>query len=762
MRTGKKLLALLLALSMALSLTVTAFAEDESAAGSEAAPAEETTETAGEETAAAGETESAGGVTVLYTNDIHTYITKDLTYSKVAAYKDSLENVLLVDAGDHIQGTAYGSMDKGATIAQLMNAAGYDLATLGNHEFDYGMDGCMAAIEAADFPYVSCNFYHEANGVAGENVLDSYKVFEVGGVKIAFIGITTPESFTKSTPSYFQDENGNYIYGIAGGTDGEALYTAVQNAIDAASAEADYVIALGHLGVDESSQPWTSREVIANTTGLDAFIDGHSHTTIPMEEVTDEGGNTVILTQTGSYLDAVGQMTIAADGTITTQLLTAENLAEVTPDAEVKAIEDAWVAELDEQLGQVIGYSQVTLDNYDAEGNRLVRKQETNTGDFAADALYYLFDEMDLDVDVAVMNGGGVRNEAVTGEISYQTCKAIHTFGNVACLQTVTGQQLLDALEWGAKDVTADGSVENGGFLHVSGLRYTINTAIPSTVQQDDKGVWTGGPTGAYRVTNVEVLNNETGAYEPLDLTAQYNLAGYNYTLRDLGDGFAMFDGAVNVLDYVSEDYMVLANYVESFPVDEATGLPTIPADSQYAEVTGNGRITIVNEPVAEEPVETTGYTDVSEANWYYEAVTYVTENSLMAGETETTFAPAAAVTGEALTAALNAVSSAEAAADGETVTREALAVLLWTRAGSPEAETDLSAFADADTVSAENQTAVAWAVAQGLLQGNADGTLDLDGVVTRAQAATVVMRLHQAAPAEEAPAEETTEAQAA
>ena len=762
MRTGKKLLALLLALSMALSLTVTAFAEDESAAGSEAAPAEETTETAGEETAAAGETEAAGGVTVLYTNDIHTYITKDLTYSKVAAYKDSLENVLLVDAGDHIQGTAYGSMDKGATIAQLMNAAGYDLATLGNHEFDYGMDGCMAAIEAADFPYVSCNFYHEANGVAGENVLDSYKVFEVGGVKIAFIGITTPESFTKSTPSYFQDENGNYIYGIAGGADGEALYTAVQNAIDAASAEADYVIALGHLGVDESSQPWTSREVIANTTGLDAFIDGHSHTTIPMEEVTDEGGNTVILTQTGSYLDAVGQMTIAADGTITTQLLTAENLAEVTPDAEVKAIEDAWVAELDEQLGQVIGYSQVTLDNYDAEGNRLVRKQETNTGDFAADALYYLFDEMDLDVDVAVMNGGGVRNEAVTGEISYQTCKAIHTFGNVACLQTVTGQQLLDALEWGAKDVTADGSVENGGFLHVSGLRYTINTAIPSTVQQDDKGVWTGGPTGAYRVTNVEVLNNETGAYEPLDLTAQYNLAGYNYTLRDLGDGFAMFDGAVNVLDYVSEDYMVLANYVESFPVDEATGLPTIPADSQYAEVTGNGRITIVNEPVAEEPVETTGYTDVSEANWYYEAVTYVTENSLMAGETETTFAPAAAVTGEALTAALNAVSSAEAAADGETVTREALAVLLWTRAGSPEAETDLSAFADADTVSAENQTAVAWAVAQGLLQGNADGTLDLDGVVTRAQAATVVMRLHQAAPAEEAPAEETTEAQAA
>ena len=268
----------------------------------------------------------AEDVVVLYTNDIHTYIDNNvgegnengLTYSKVAGYKASLDNALLVDAGDHIQGTAYGSMDDGATISELMNAAGYDVATLGNHEFDYDMEGALAAIERADFPYVSCNFYHEENGVAGENVLDSYVVLEAGGVSIAFVGITTPESFTKSTPAYFQDDEGNYIYGIAGGEDGQALYDAVQEAIDAASAEADYVVALGHLGVDASSQPWTSREVIANTTGLDAFIDGHSHTTIPMEEVTDADGNTVVLTQTGSYLDALGQMTISADGTITT------------------------------------------------------------------------------------------------------------------------------------------------------------------------------------------------------------------------------------------------------------------------------------------------------------------------------------------------------------------------------------------------------------------------------------------------------------
>ena len=606
MRTrASKLLSLILSAALCLSLTVTVSAA-EADAGQE------------------------GAVTILYTNDIHTYIDNNvgegnengLTYSKVAGYRDSLGGALLVDAGDAIQGTAYGSMDEGATITKLMNAAGYDAATLGNHEFDYDMEGCLAAIDAAEFPYISCNFYHEKNGVPGENVLDSYVVLETNGVKVAFVGITTPESFTKSTPAYFQDDAGNYIYGIAGGEDGSDLYDAVQTAIDAASAEADYVIALGHLGVDLSSRPWTSEEVIANTTGLDAFIDGHSHTTVEMREVTDEAGETVVLTQTGSYLSALGQMTISADGTITTELLTGEDLADVTPDPAVKAIEDAWIGEIDAELGQVIGSTADVLTNYAEDGTtRLVRKQETNTGDFAADALYYLFDSMGLDVDVAIMNGGGIRNTSTTGDISYLTCKEIHTFGNVACLQTVTGQQLLDALEWGAKNVAPAGvpAVENGGFLQVSGLKYTINASIPSTVQQDDKGVWTGGPTGEYRVTDVQVLNNETGAYEPLDLNASYNLAGYNYTLRDLGDGFAMFDGAVNVLDYVMEDYMVLANYVQSFPGGVVTG---------YAEPAG--RITIVEEAAgtpaepAEEPAEPAVDPEPSEPAEPAEGTTYV------------------------------------------------------------------------------------------------------------------------------------------
>ncbi len=551
-------------------------------------------------TYAADENELSEDIVILYTNDIHTYIDGELSYDNIAALKKNLEtqykNVLLADAGDHIQGTAYGSMDKGETIIELMNAAGYDVATLGNHEFDYGMNGCMNVIDKAEFTYSSCNFYHEEDGVRKSNVLDSFVLFNCGDEVIAFIGITTPETFTKSTPAYFQDEDGNYIYGISSGDDGSDLYEDVQNAVDEArDAGATKVIALGHLGDGSDSRPWTSEETIANVSGLDAFIDGHSHSIVEGKNITDKDGNDVLLTQTGEYFNNIGVMIIDAEtGEITTELL--DEYTE--SDTNVKAIKDAWISDVDEQLGTNIGSATVTFDNYDSDGNRLVRSQETNSGDFCADALYYLFDNMDMDVDVAIMNGGGIRNQAITGELSYKTCKEIHTFGNVACLQTVTGQQILDALEWGARFV---GESENGGFLHVSGLTYKIDCSVPDTTQRDDKGVWTGGPTGDYRVYDVMIYNKETNTWDELELTAKYNLAGYNYTLRDLGDGFSMFDGAVNVLDYVMEDYMVLSNYVGAFEsgVVGATNSPLSKKYSafavDYGTINGTGRIEVNN-----------------------------------------------------------------------------------------------------------------------------------------------------------------------
>ena len=631
----RKILSLLLALVLCVSLfgcAANQAPEHVYAPTEETAPATEATE----ETTPATEPElPAEDIVILYTNDVHTYIDGVLNYSVIAALKEALQaeypHVLLLDAGDHIQGTAFGSMDKGETIIRLMNETGYDLATMGNHEFDYGMEGRINVCQWAEFPYVSCNFYHEADGVRGENVLPGYVTFELGGTKLAILGITTPETFTKSTPAYFQDENGNYIYGISGGEDGSALYADVQAAIDQAKGEgADMVIALGHLGDDMASQPWTSEETIANVSGLTAFIDGHSHSTVVGKEVAGKDGASVLLTQTGEYFDAIGMMLIDGEtGAITTDLI---GYAEITEtvlgedgnpvldedgnevtqvvgyefvselykgewcvDEEVAAIQNAWIEEIDTQLGQIIGSTELTFDNYDAEGKRLVRSQETNTGDFAADALYFLFDDMGLDVDVAIMNGGGVRNKAVTGELSYLTAKSIHTFGNVACLQTITGQQLLDALEWGARD--AGSGKECGGFLQVAGITYKIDAEWPASLQADDKGVWIGAPTGGYRVHDVMVYNKETGVYEPLDLTATYNLAGYNYTLRDLGDGFNMFSGAVNVLDYVMEDYMVLSNYIQAFEggVIEAANSPLLAKYSgmllDYGTVNGSGRI---------------------------------------------------------------------------------------------------------------------------------------------------------------------------
>ena len=630
----RKLLSVLLVLALSLGLVACGGSQEPATTAPAASVAQTTAAT---EAASARE-----DVVILYTNDVHTYIDGPMGYDFVAGLKkqlqSSVKNVLLVDAGDAIQGTAYGSMDKGQTILSLMNAAGYDAATLGNHEFDYGMDGCKSILEKASFPYLSCNFYQEKDGVRGENVLPNFQIFEMGGRKIAFVGVTTPESFTKSTPAYFQDENGNYIYGISGGEDGSALYADVQTAIDGALAEgADMIIGLGHLGDDPASKPWTSQETIANVSGFQAFIDGHSHSEMPSTLVTDKAGNSVVLTQTGDYLSNVGMMHIAPDGTITTDLVTFEEITEPVlddkgqpvldkdgepetqvvgynivsdlykslcgenaptwlSDVTVKGIQDGWIEEINTQLGQTIGSTALTFDNYTADGQRLVRSQETNTGDFAADALYYLFDNMGLDVDVAVMNGGGVRNKALTGELSYLSAKQIHTFGNVACLQTITGQQLLDALEWGARS-TGTGE-ECGGFLQVAGITYQIDSEWPSSVQKDDKGVWVGAPTGGYRVHDVQVYNKDTKAYEPLDLTASYNLAGYNYTLRDMGDGFNMFSGAVNVLDYVMEDYMVLANYIQGFEggVVEATNSPLAAKFPgmllDYSTVEGSGRIT--------------------------------------------------------------------------------------------------------------------------------------------------------------------------
>ena len=529
-------------------------------------------------------------VTILYTNDVHTYIDKqapELTYAAIAALKQSYQNagkkVLLVDAGDHVQGTAYGSMDQGASIIQLMNAAGYDAATPGNHEFDYGMDRAKELMRDADFPYLSCNWVDLRTNL---RVLPEIKVFVRGGVRIAFVGITTPETFTKSTPAYFMNKTQTkYIYDILGGEDGQKLYSAVQKAVDKAKCLADVVIGLGHLGVDPSSSPWTSEEVIAHTTGFDAFIDGHSHTVMENKQVADASGRLVTLTQTGSYFANVGEMTIAPDGTISTRLVSTYDQEDVA----VAAEQAAWVSSVDEMLGEKIAVADTKFYITDpATGKRRIRSGETNLGDFVADGIYTYFNEVEqLHCDIAIMNGGGIRTDVAAGYWTFKTCKQVSPFGNVACLMSVTGKQIQDALEFAARFAGAEGK-ENGGFLQVAGATYEIHTDIPNTVQTDDKNVWIGSATGTPRVQNVKIYDRHTGTYEPLDLAKTYALAGMNYTLRNLGDGFAMFDGAELIKDYVSEDYLVMSTYAMTFGGVDAEGLPHLSsANSVLAEYPG-------------------------------------------------------------------------------------------------------------------------------------------------------------------------------
>ena len=529
-------------------------------------------------------------VTILYTNDVHTYIDKqapELTYAAIAALKQSYQNagkkVLLVDAGDHVQGTAYGSMDEGASIIELMNAAGYDAATPGNHEFDYGMDRAKELMRDADFPYLSCNWVDLRTNL---RVLPEIKVFVRGGVRIAFVGITTPETFTKSTPAYFMNKaQTKYIYDILGGEDGQKLYSAVQKAVDKAKCLADVVIGLGHLGVDPSSSPWTSEEVIAHTTGFDAFIDGHSHTVMENKQVADASGRMVTLTQTGSYFANVGEMTIAPDGTISTRLVSTYD----QEDPAVAAEQAAWVSSVDEMLGEKIAVADTKFYITDpATGKRRIRSGETNLGDFVADGIYTYFNEVEqLHCDIAIMNGGGIRSDEDAGYWTFKTCKQVSPFGNVACLMSATGKQIQDALEFAARFAGAEGK-ENGGFLQVAGATYEIHTDIPNTVQTDDKNVWIGSATGTPRVQNVKIYDRANGTYVPLDENKTYALAGMNYTLRNLGDGFAMFDGAELIKDYVSEDYLVMSTYAMTFGGVDAEGLPHLSsANSVLAEYPG-------------------------------------------------------------------------------------------------------------------------------------------------------------------------------
>lgn len=524
------------------------------------------------------------GIVILHTNDVHCGINANddtFGYADLAAYRAKLEaegyTTLLVDAGDSVQGDVIGTLSDGSFPLQIMNEMGYDLAVPGNHEFDFGMDNFFSLKDSAEFPYISANF---VDLTSGDTVLDSYKIIDADGVKIGFIGISTPETITKSTPAFFKNDNGDYIYGFCSGNNGEELYNAVQSAVDSASADgADYIVAVGHLGIDEQSSPWTSKEVISNVSGIDVFIDGHSHSVIDGETVTDKNGESVLLASTGTKLSTIGTVTISddeissklvskSDYVVSDDTSSSEYAAYTEIDSFIKGIE----AEYSELANTVVAKTNIDLTIIKpGTDERIIRNNETNLGDLCADAYRSL-----LDADIAFVNGGGIRANIEKGDITYAEIIAVHPFGNSACLIEATGQQILDALELGASNTPE----ESGGFLQVSGLTYEIHTDIPSSVVLTDNKEFVK-VDGEYRVKNVMVGG------EPLELDKTYTLASHNYMLKAGGDGYTMFSGCNILKDEVMIDNQVLITYI----TDTLGG----NVGDEYAEPYGQGRITIIS-----------------------------------------------------------------------------------------------------------------------------------------------------------------------
>lgn len=484
-------------------------------------------------------------IVVLYTNDVHSGIDDNIGYAGLAAYKaeklKQTNHVTLVDAGDAIQGGTSGALSKGQYPIDIMNKVGYDIAVPGNHEFDYGMDRFFELVKASKAKYISSNFMDLRTD---KSVFEPYVIKEYGQAKVAFVGISTPESITKSTPAYFQNDKGEYIYGFQNDATGDKLYATVQSAIDAAKkAGANYVIAIGHLGIDEQSKPWTSKEVIAKTTGLDAFIDGHSHSTIASEIVKNKEGKDVTLSSTGTKLAAIGELVISG-GKISTSLITNYEAKDATVDEFIKEVNDKVSA----LTKKVIGKSAVNLTTMEADGKtRAIRNQETNLGDFCADAYKYA-----ANADIGFIQGGGIRANINAGDITYGDMLAVHPWGSMLCKIEVTGQQVLDALEFATRN-TPD---EVGGFLQVSGITFDIDTTVPSTVKTDDNKMYVS-VEGARRVLNVKVNGVAIDPYKT------YTLASTNYILKDQGDGYTMFKDCKLLLDESLIDTQVLMNYIQ-------------------------------------------------------------------------------------------------------------------------------------------------------------------------------------------------------
>ncbi len=718
----KKLLSLFLVLALAFSLCVGVLAE----------------EPAGE---------LAGEIVILHTNDVHGAIS---SYAKVAALKAEYEakgaEVLLMDAGDYIQGEPYVSVSQGETAIRLMNYVGYDVATIGNHEFDYGYENLAKLAAAAEFPIIAANVMYN-----GKTAFEANKVFELeSGVKVGVFGLSTPETATKAHPGK--------IKGVTF-LSGDDMNKAAQAQVDELTAAGcDYIICLGHLGIDDSSKGYRSVDLLEAVTGIDVFIDGHSHSSLDDVKALvgkDCKVGDTLLTSTGTKLATVGAVVISEDG-ISIESVDLEKYE--GSDDVVEEAAQLVIDEVDAAYGEVFAKSEVELCGEKAPGNRT---EETNNGDLIADAILWQAKKdgslpvADENV-IAITNGGGIRAAIAAGDITKKDVNTVLPFGNTVAYVTVKGSVLLEALE--ASTYCTPEAV--GAFPQVAGIEFTVDTNKAYDQGEQYPGSTYYAPASINRVT-IESINGK--AFDP---EATYVVVTNDF-LAAGGDTYYAFSVSTSVDTGIPMDEAVM-----SYITEELKGVVTA---EKYGEP--QGRITVL------EPV----FTDVVEGKWYYDAVMTAYEKELMNGVTANTFEPLTAMNRAMLVTMLYRLEGSPAVEGnvsetftdckdtayyanavlwafqneivtgrGETtfeplsnLTRQEMAVILYNymkyKGADEVTEPELS-YSDADKVASWATAAVAYCTQTELMNGVTAETFDPAGSANRAMGATVLVRIAEAA----------------
>lgn len=447
---------------------------------------------------------------IVFENDVHGSVDR---YEFLAGFRDGLKAsgypVITVSVGDFLQGSAYAAMSKGQFCVDMMNAVGYDVVTVGNHDLDYGLPYLISIRDSLSNTAMICSNLLDANG---QNCLPAFTFCNVGGYKVAFVGVLTSATEQLEAYSVF-DKQGNRLCSFSQ----ENLVETVQKAIDKVRlGKPDWVVLLTHMGIDPLGQHMASWELLNQLTGVDVLIDGHSHSIINTEIHLADQENPVSVAQTGSGLAYVGCVTLMRGMSPRVQLYSAQNLPQST---EVHTVYQQVVDRTQPLLGQVVGYTPCDLTTL-YNGERAVRKQETNLGNLVADAY-----RDQLHTDIGWVNGGGVRHDILTGDITYGNILSVSPFNNFMCVAQVTGQQLMDALEEAYNQCPN----ELGAFAQVSGICCEVDTTIKNQLEWDINNELI--VTGSRRVNNIQVLKD--GQWQALDKDAIYTIASTDYVIYE-------------------------------------------------------------------------------------------------------------------------------------------------------------------------------------------------------------------------------------